>query len=393
MSHTLRELRFPERNSRNNYHNMLVNLNNVFTKKFNMKLKYILPVVTMLLPVLLLSSCNDDNEDDDITLNPIVTSTYPINDAEAIARNATLMATFSMDMDEATINTSTFTLKQGNTSIPGTVEYADKVATFTPLGTLGALTSYSVTISSGAESLGGKGLTSNHVWTFTTGGSAEGIIAVNLGTAGNYVILAKQALTNIATSAIIGDIGLSPAATSYITGLSLTDAIGHATSEQVSGFVYAADMADPTPANLTAAVENMMAAYNDAAGRSLPDFINLVAGSIGGLTLSPGLYKWTQTVTMSSDIVLSGNSTDVWVFQIDENLVVSSASKVILSDGAKAENIFWQVMGQATFGTTSHFEGIILSKTGITFQTGASLYGRALAQTAVVLDENKVTQP
>lgn len=372
---------------------MLVNLNNVFTKKFNMKLKYILPVVTMLLPVLLLSSCNDDNEDDDITLNPIVTSTYPINDAEAIARNATLMATFSMDMDEATINTSTFTLKQGNTSIPGTVEYADKVATFTPLGTLGALTSYSVTISSGAESLGGKGLTSNHVWTFTTGGSAEGIIAVNLGTAGNYVILAKQALTNIATSAIIGDIGLSPAATSYITGLSLTDAIGHATSEQVSGFVYAADMADPTPANLTAAVENMMAAYNDAAGRSLPDFINLVAGSIGGLTLSPGLYKWTQTVTMSSDIVLSGNSTDVWVFQIDENLVVSSASKVILSDGAKAENIFWQVMGQATFGTTSHFEGIILSKTGITFQTGASLYGRALAQTAVVLDENKVTQP
>ena len=138
-------------------------------------------------------------------------------------------------------------------------------------------------------------------------------------------------------------------------------------SEQVSGFVYAADMADPTLANLTAAVENMMAAYSDAAGRSLSDFINLATGSIGGLTLSPGLYKWTQTVTMSSDIVLSGNSTDVWVFQIDENLVVSSASKVILSDGAKAENIFWQVMGQATFGTTSHFEGIILSKTGITF--------------------------
>ncbi|MBN1989355.1 MAG: DUF3494 domain-containing protein [Bacteroidales bacterium] len=358
-----------------------------------MKLKFFLPAVAMLLPVLLLSSCKDDNEDDENSLRPIVTSTYPLNSAEAIARNATLTATFSMDMDEATVSTSTFTLKQGNTSIPGTVEYADKVATFTPLGTLGALTSYTATITNGVESLSGEELASNHVWSFTTGGSADGIIAVNLGTAGNYVILAKQALSNNPTSAIIGDIGLSPAATSYITGLALTDAIGYATSEQVSGFVHAADMADPTPANLTAAVENMMAAYSDAAGRSLPDFINLAAGSIGGLTLSPGLYKWTQTVTMSSDITLSGNSTDVWIFQIDENLAVSSASKVILSDGAKAENIFWQVTGQATFGASSHFEGVILSKTGITLQSGASLYGRALAQTAVVLDNNEVTQP
>ncbi|MFO8021692.1 MAG: ice-binding family protein, partial [Perlabentimonas sp.] len=181
--------------------------------------------------------------------------------------------------------------------------------------------------------------------------------------------------------------------TSYITGLSLTDETGYATSNQVNGLVYAADMADPTPINLTTAVEDMIAAYNDAAGRTLPDFLEYASGDIGGLSLSPGLYKWTNTVTVSSDVTVSGNSTDVWIFQIAENLTVSSSSKVILSDGAKTENVFWQVAGQATFGTTSHFEGVILSMTGITFQTGASLNGRALAQTAVVLDGNVVTEP
>ena len=101
----------------------------------------------------------------------------------------------------------------------------------------------------------------------------------------------------------------------------------------------------------------------------------------------------TNTVDISSDITISGNSTDVWIFQIAQNLTMSSAVNVILSGGALSKNIFWQVAGQATFGTTSHFEGVILSMTGITFQTGASLNGRAFAQTAVVLDGNVVSQP
>lgn len=354
-----------------------------------MKLKMILPIAAIMLPIVFLTSCKDD----DNTLSPIVTSTFPLDGDEGMARNGSLTATFSMEMDPSTINATTFTLKQGATSIPGTVEYSGKTATFAPLGTLGASTDYSATISTGALSEGGQALASNHTWNFSTGGNEEGIVAVNLGTAGNYVILAKTAVNNNPTSAITGDIGLSPAATSYIVGFSLTDETGYATSDQVTGNLYAADMVAPTPINLTTAVENMITAYNNAAGRSLPDFLELAAGSIGGLTLSPGLYKWTSTVDVSSDITLSGNSTDVWVFQIDGNLDVSSAAKVILSSGAQAKNIFWQVAGQATYGTTSHFEGVILCKTGITFQTGASLNGRALAQTAVVLDGNAVAQP
>jgi hypothetical protein len=356
-----------------------------------MRLKTILPIVAMMLPIVFMASCKDD--DDDNGLSPIVTSTSPLDNAEEVERNASLTAIFSMEMDPSTLNTNTFTLKQGTTSIPGTVEYAGVTATFIPQGTLGALTDYTATISTDAKSITGRTLESNHTWSFTTGGNQEGISTVTLGTAGNYVILAKTAINNSPTSAITGNIGLSPAATSFIAGFSLTDATGYATSDQVTGFVYAADMADPTPINLTTAVENMITAYNDAAGRTLPDFIELSTGSIGGLTLSQGLYKWTNTVTVSSDITLSGNSTDVWIFQIAENLTVSSAVNVILSGGAQAKNIFWQVAGQANFGTTSHFEGVILSMTGITFQTGASLNGRALAQTAVVLDGNVVTQP
>ncbi|MDP4131965.1 MAG: ice-binding family protein [Bacteroidota bacterium] len=216
---------------------------------------------------------------------------------------------------------------------------------------------------------------------------------VDLGAAGNFVIVAKTAINNSSTSAITGDLGLSPAATSYITGLSLTNATGYAISAQVTGKIYAADMADPTPINMTTAVNNMNTAYNDAAGRPSPDFSELGTGNIGGKTLVPGLYKWTSNVTVPTDVSISGGANDIWIFQIAGNLDVSSAVKITLGGGAQAKNIFWQVAGQATLGTTSHFEGVILSKTGITFQTGASIHGMALAQTAVILDANVITKP
>ncbi len=178
-----------------------------------------------------------------------------------------------------------------------------------------------------------------------------------------------------------------------VTGFALVNATGYATSSQVVGKVFAADMVAPTPINLTTAVNNMVTAYTDAAGRPSPDFTELGAGIIGGQTLTPGLYKWSTAVTIPTDVTISGGANDVWIFQIAGNLTMSSAVKVILSGGAQAKNIFWQVAGQATLGTTAHFEGIILSKTGITLQTGASINGRAFAQTAVILDKNAVTQP
>lgn len=324
---------------------------------------------------------------------PMVHATGPLNSATEVARNQVVTVTFSEAMDQSTINNETLILKQGSSSIAGTVTYSGTTASFTPETILAAGTAYVATITKGAKDLAGNPLAADVIWEFTTGGSTSMLAAVNLGTSGNYVILAKSAINNSSTSAITGDVALSPAAASYITGFALTAATGYATSSQVTGKVYAADMADPTPVNLTTAVGDMITAYNDAAGRPSPDFLELGTGNLGGKTLAPGLYKWTSTVTMPSDVTISGGADDIWIFQISGDLLMSSAVQITLEGGAQAKNIFWQVAGQATIGTNAHFEGVILSKTGITLQTSASIYGLALAQTAVILDANAVTKP
>jgi hypothetical protein len=137
----------------------------------------------------------------------------------------------------------------------------------------------------------------------------------------------------------------------------------------------------------------MGTAYTDAAGRPTPDFLDLGVGEIGGRTLLPGLYKWTTGVTASSDVTISGGPNDVWIFQIPGNLLLNPARKIFLSGGAQAKNIFWQVAGAVSIGTTAHFEGIILSQTSITMETGSSINGRLLAQSAVMLDTSTVTVP
>jgi len=324
---------------------------------------------------------------------PEVVSTDPLNSAVGVVQSKVVSLTFSKAMDATTITALTFTLKQGSTSVAGVVAYSGTTATFTPTNNLSASTAYTATVTTGAKDLAGSAIAANKVWSFTTAAGTSGLAIVNLGTAGDYVVLAKSAITNISTSAITGDLGLSPAATSYVTGFSLINATGYATSAQVTGKIYAADMAVPTPINLTTAVNDMITAYNDAAGRPSPDFSELGTGNIGGKTLTPGLYKWTNTVTIPSDVTISGSSTDVWIFQVAGDFTMSNAVNITLTGGALAKNIFWQVAGTATLGTTSHFEGVILSKTAVTIQTGASFHGRALAQTAVVMDGNAVTKP
>ncbi len=218
---------------------------------------------------------------------------------------------------------------------------------------------------------------------------------VNLGTAANYVVLAKSGISTVPPAAVTGNLGVSPIDSTAITGFSLImDSTGQfSTSAQVTGNVYAPDFASPTSANLTTAVLNMEAAYTDAAGRSLPDYTELGTGDIGGMTLAPGLYKWGTGVSIPANVTLAGGPDDVWIFQIAGNLTQSNGVKVILKGGALAKNIFWQVAGAVEHGTTSHFEGVMMSQTAITYKTGATLNGRALAQTAVVLDANTVVEP
>jgi hypothetical protein len=220
---------------------------------------------------------------------------------------------------------------------------------------------------------------------------------IDLGNAGNFGILAKSGISTVPGSQVTGDMGVSPISATAITGFSLIlDGSGRfSTSTQVTGKIYAADYATPTPVVLTATVGDMEIAYNDATGRSLPDFTELETGSIGGLTLDPGLYKWGTTVLINADVTIAGGPDDVWIFQIAGNLTVASSASVILSGGAQAKNIFWQVAGGVgvDVGTAAHVEGVILAKAGINMQTGASINGRLLAQTAVTLQSNAVTVP
>jgi hypothetical protein len=232
---------------------------------------------------------------------------------------------------------------------------------------------------------------------FTNGGEAgspEATLPVNLGTAGNYVILSKAGISTMPDSTITGSLGVSPAAASYITGFSLVEDASKvfSTSTQVTGKIYAADYASPTHANLTTAIGDMQTAFTDAAGRAA-NVTELGAGNIGGMTLTSGVYKWGTGLLIPTDLTLSGSATDVWIFQVAQGLTVDNGIHVSLVGGAVSKNVFWVVAGASSLGTTSQFEGVLLGMTSIALKTGASVDGRLLAQTAVTLEGSTVVEP
>jgi hypothetical protein len=219
------------------------------------------------------------------------------------------------------------------------------------------------------------------------GGAGQGPAPVTLGTAGNFAILAQSTITNVPTSAVTGDVGLSPATG---VGIGLTCA-------EVTGKIYTANDAGPAcrtmdESRLSTAITAQGNAYTDAAGRA-PDYTELGAGNIGGLNLGPATYKWSSALLIPTNVTLTGGPNDVWIFQIAQGLTVSNGVQIVLAGGALAKNIYWQTFAAADIGTTSQFNGVILSKTSIAMKTGASINGRLLAQTAVTLDQNTVTQP
>jgi len=327
---------------------------------------------------------------------PSIASTTPSSTATGVPLNGAVSVTFNQAMDAATVTATTFLLTSGASSIPvpGTVIYANSTATFWPAAHFASGSTYTATVTTGARSAAGVALAANHVWSFTTGTTNAAGLPVNLRTAGSFVILAKSGISTVPTSAVTGSIGVSPAAATYITGFALTKNATNvfATSVQVTGKVYAADYAQPTPVNLTAAVGDMQIAFTDAEARA-PDVTELGGGNIGGLVLSPGVYKWGSGVLIPTNVTLTGSATDVWIFQIAQNLTMSSGTRVVLSGGALARNVFWQVSGLVDLGTTAHCEGVVLTQTSATLRTGASINGRLLAQTAVTIDGSTVVQP
>ena len=368
---------------------------------------YTMWFITLILTVSFMTGCgsDSDSESSDVTA-PTITLTIPAADLTGVVRNANIFAIFSEEMDPATITGVTFTLKQGGTPVIGVVTYTGLAATFNPTGDLAASTIYTAKVTVGAKDLSGNALVADKTWSFTTGlNSTVNRLPVALDhagySAGNFVILAKSAIGTTGATAITGDIGISPAAASYITGfgLVLDSSLDFSTSSLVTGQIFAADYPGTggtlgvTTANMTAAISNMEWAYTDAAGRATPDFIELGAGDISGLTLPRGLYKWGTGVLISTDIYLDGDANDVWIFQIAQGLTVASGAKIHLTGGALAKNVFWQTFGAVTLGTTSHMEGVIITLTNISMSTGATANSRLLAQTAVTLNANTVVEP
>jgi len=157
-----------------------------------------------------------------------------------------------------------------------------------------------------------------------------------------------------------------------------------------SGAVTCFSGTAPSKTLVDQAVADMGTAYDNAAGRT-PDYTELGAGNIGGLNLGPATYKWGTGVLIPTNVMLTGGANDVWIFQIAQGLTVSSGVQIILAGGALPQNIFWQTFGAADLGTTSVFKGVLLSKTSIVMKTGSTVDGRLLAQTAVTLDQTRVT--
>ncbi len=393
---------------------------------------------------------------------PTVSSTDPANAATGVVLNKHITAIFSKTMDASTITTSTFTLKQGATLVSGAVSCVGATATYIPLNNLTSNTTYTATITTGAKDLAGNPLTVNYVWsfttvflytatlssnpsaggitsgggTFTTGSSVTvtatansgykfinwtengtavstnasytftisgnrtlvanyvvgpGGLPVNLGSAARFAILSNSAITNIPTSAITGDVGISPGARSSITGLTIPE---------VTGTIFAADDADPIPAMLVTAKNDAEAAYLDAvaAVRGTPTSIS---GNLNGLTLVSGLYESGTSIEISPGGILTldagGDANNVFVIRSATSITTEATSEVRLTGNAQAKNIFWSAGSTVTLGTNSKMSGTLIASTSISLLTGARLDGRALIQSAaagqVSLDQNIIVRP
>jgi hypothetical protein len=231
---------------------------------------------------------------------------------------------------------------------------------------------------------------------------------VDLGTAGDYAILASSGISSVPASSINGHIAVSPIAATAITGFSLMMEPNEdwSTSTQVNngGKAYAPEYSADVKKALITAVGDMETAYKDAAGRDADDDVadggqtynELGGGDIRGETLAPGVYTFNSTISINAHIYLQGTgegNNDVFILRTTGSLLQAASTDVILTNGALAENVFWQVAGQVEVGASAKMNGIILVKTDALFKHSASLNGRVLAQTAVNLDHATIVQP
>lgn len=330
---------------------------------------------------------------------PRVILTDPFSGETGVSVTKVVTATFDMAMDPLTLTTSTFTLKQGTTSILGSVNYSGNSATFTPNNPLLANAVFTATLTTGVKNGVGIPIAANYVWTFTTINNSN---APYLGSAAPFGAYGGNAgITNQGINTIIyGSIG-TIAASTLITGFHDATAIYTETPLNVGNVTGAISTAPPMPGTATSfaiatqALADATAAYLSISPASMPGGIDPGAGELGGLTLAPGIYKSNSgTFSISNgDLTLDaqGDPNAVWIFQTAAGLTVgiagpSGAKSVLLINGALPKNVFWHVGSAATINGAGGgiMVGTIIANSGVTFSTAGNtvqtvLHGRALS--------------
>src|SRR5664280_582316 len=321
------------------------------------------------------------------TTAPTVSSTIPTDTVTGVPINQTVNATFSKAMDPATITTANFTVTGPGGTVTGTVVYvaASQIATFTPATNLASSTTYTNTITTGTTDLAGNALASDFVWSFTTGAQIEtNLMSINLGSASTFAIMATAAISG-GGDQINGDVGLSPGSAQGIP------------PSEINGVIHVDDLA------IIDAQAALLAAYNEAVSRSVN--AQTLEGNLGGLTKTPGLYVNSSSVEISgtgANAILTldaqGDANAVFIFKMASTLTMGTGTSIVLSGGAQAKNVYWQVGSSATLGTTSIFKGNILAAVTITVNNGAAVEGRLFAGSgggggSVTVQSSTITVP
>ena len=339
---------------------------------------------------------------------PTVIATDPMNNAINVALNQTVTANFSTIMDAASINTGTFTLKQGTTTIQGTVSYSGTTASFNPANSLVVGKIYTATITNGAKSIGGNSMAADYVWNFTTVLLPPVPSVIDLGTAamfgafGGNAGITNQGLNTVINNGSLGTTAASTLITGFHDGLIVyTETplnVGN-----VTGDIFAAPPAPGTATSLAIAQKGLLdanAAYLSISPAVKPGGSDPNAGELGGLTLAPGVYKSASGTFKISNGNLTldaqGDPNATWIFQTASGLTVgiagpTGAKSVILINGGLPKNVFWYVGSAATINSAGGgtMVGTIIANSGVTFSTAGNanqtvLNGRAISLVASV---------
>lgn len=346
---------------------------------------------------------------------PTVTSTDPVDNATGVALNKIITATFSVPMNAATLTSSSYIVKQGNTTITGTLSYANNTVSFVPAAPLLENKVYTCTITTAVKNTFGTNMAINYVWDFTTivptvvppppvttSGLFFGVFGGNAG-------ITNQGLFTV----VNGNLGTT-AASSLITGF--TDGtssdvytVTPLNNGLVTSEIYAAAPAPGSAGKAAIALAGLnaaTAAYLSISPASMPGGIDPGAGELGGLTLPPGIYKsnaGTFNITNGNlTLDAQGDPNAIFVFQCASALTVGDAapSSVVLINGALAKNIYWYVGSAAVINYAGGgiMNGNILANSGVTLSSPANstnssvttLNGRAISLVASVTMVNTV---